>query len=300
MDKETLYARWLSGDISEEERMALSKSGEWADLESIIKTVDSLQIPKYDRTEGWEHFQKNHGRKDKPKLYSKLFSLKTLSIAAAAMLLIFAGLFLFQDNSTVINAEFAEHTTHTLPDQSTIILNSGSSINYLKDQWPKSRSLHLEGEAMFTVEEGSKFIVHTKYGNVEVLGTSFNVNAWGNDLYVECYSGKVSVENQQDRIILSKGEAIKFKDGQIRNKQTFDYGKPSWQRGMSRFMDTNIFDVFQELERQYDIDIHQNVVNKEFTGSFIHGNLEEALKQICRPMGLKSTIDSNRKSVIIE
>ena len=47
-NKDTLYARWLSGELTKEEQQQLEGSTELADLEAIISTADQLTLPKYD------------------------------------------------------------------------------------------------------------------------------------------------------------------------------------------------------------------------------------------------------------
>ncbi len=47
-------------------------------------------------------------------------------------------------------------------------------------------------EGFFKVQKGNKFIVHTPAGDVEVMGTSFNVFAREEASKVSCVTGKLS------------------------------------------------------------------------------------------------------------
>lgn len=297
MDKETLYARWLSGDLSQEEYQDLKESGALKELEKITEVLDTFEIPAYDKTKGLKQFETKH-KTEKTK--SRIISLKTISLIAAAALLIVAGLFLFKNEKTEVKAALASQKVHTLPDHSSVILNAGSSIHYDEKKWEQARILDLEGEAYFKVEKGLKFIVHTKNGDVEVLGTSFNMRSWGEDLYVECYSGRVRVEGPDDFMILIKGEAIKIEKGTLGRKLSLNNSVPTWQEGLSKFMNTNVTEVLNEIGRQYNMKVIHQIKGTDFSGSFVHNNIEEALKQVCKPMNLEWTIDKNANSVTIE
>ena len=50
-------------------------------------------------------------------------------------------------------------------------------------------------------------------------------------------------------------------------------------------------------DRHYDVEILLEAVDPEqlFTGGFIHGNLELALKSITEPMGLSYSINKNNE-----
>ena len=51
---DTLYSRWLSGELSPSEIKALKASGEWKELEAIIKAADSLSLPTMDLDASYE------------------------------------------------------------------------------------------------------------------------------------------------------------------------------------------------------------------------------------------------------
>ena len=51
----------------------------------------------------------------------------------------------------------------------------GVKFQFDKKRFTDERIIQLRGEAFFEVEKGSRFVVQTGKGAVEVLGTSFNV-----------------------------------------------------------------------------------------------------------------------------
>ena len=67
-----------------------------------------------------------------------------------------------------------------LPDGSIAYINSNSSITYNKDF--NQRIVRQYGEVFYEVRKGdSPFIVSTELGEIEVLGTKFNVKSDNND-----------------------------------------------------------------------------------------------------------------------
>lgn len=102
----------------------------------------------------------------------------------------------------------------TLPDGSTIWLNSGSRLR-VHHAWVDSlREVWLEdGEAFFTIAPDAKrpFIVHTVEMTTRVLGTSFNINAYKDlpQAVITVSSGKVGVgKGRQQYGILAAGQQL--------------------------------------------------------------------------------------------
>lgn len=296
--KDTLYARWLSGDLTEKEREQLLGTEELTELESIIQVSDQLTLPKYDAAAAYEQLKK----KQPPKT-AKIYSLNArwwMGIAAGVALLVAAITFLTNNSTQEMMAPYASNTKHSLPDQSEIILNDGSKITYEKGKWAKERIVQLTGEAFFSVQKGNTFTVKTANGMVEVLGTQFNVRSWGDKLYVECYEGKVKVNSHSQEAILSPNQAVNIVQGTMQSKQSITHQQPIWTRGISRFNNENINEVFAELERQYNIKVEAPSMNRTFSGAFSHSDLDRALMDICKPMQLTHSIEENGTFVIIQ
>src|ERR1700727_3570645 len=80
-----------------------------------------------------------------------------------------------------IRTGYGEIKNILLPDSSVVILNANSSMR-IPQQWTESggRQVWLEGEAYFQVQKkpstAQKFVVHTRQGDVEVLGPGFTAN----------------------------------------------------------------------------------------------------------------------------
>jgi len=293
-DQETLYARWLSGELTNIEIKSLKDSGEWSELEAIIRASDRLSLPRYDKEKAFAQLKPQ-------KTKTIAFPLKTPWITgiAASLLVLLGAYLLLRPDTTKISAPFAQNQSFSFEDQSKVILNDGSSVSFDKGSWSSERKVSLTGEAMFQVEKGSPFIIETKNGSVTVLGTSFNVRSWGEHLYVECYSGRVQVENNNQSAILSLGESVNIIKGEMKQKDAITHQQPLWSSGTSKFYEESLENVFDEIERQYDIQIKRVETNKSFSGAFTHSDLNLALEQVCKPMGLQYNINIEKNIVTV-
>lgn len=152
--------------------------------------------------------------------------------AAAALVLIAAGLTFFftmpgskQDlaavmDSTAMNTiEVAEGKMKLveLTDGTKIWLNAATKFSYPKEFSKRTREVTLlEGEAFFEVahETNRPFIVHSKGLSTEVLGTSFNIDAYNFSkcVRISVATGKVGVNRGKEVIgFLTPNEEIQYK-----------------------------------------------------------------------------------------
>lgn len=299
-DQETLYARWLDGDLDAEEIKSLKASGEWEELERLVKATNKLKLPAYNKETEFEKLinnRKSKTGKEQPEENS--IKLSTVISAAASLLLLIAAIIFLREAAPVASANNGETLVHNFSDGSEVLLNDGSSVAYNIEGWESNREVSLKGEALFDVKKGSRFLVETDNGIVEVLGTSFNVRSWGDHFSVECYHGKVMVKSRSDSTVLTALQAVIYKEGMLRPVEEISHQKPPWTSNSSKFKNEKIDNVFAELERQYDISVDRPNFNKRFTGSFTHTDLNTALQQITKPMGLKYNTHQQGMRVII-
>lgn len=100
-----------------------------------------------------------------------------------------------------------------LPDGSQVYMNHHSSISYQEDFNP--RIVNLSGEAFFTVESNeSIFTVVTAHGDIEVLGTEFNVKSSSDQVAVDVKKGLVELKTKYDKSKVKKGIKAVYKDGE--------------------------------------------------------------------------------------
>ena len=200
-------------------------------------------------------------------------------------------------------AQTGEQKEIKLTDESTVTLNAGSGISYKRKSFTKERILHLDGEAFFKVKPGSTFTVNTDFGDVTVVGTSFNVVAREGYFEVNCYTGKVKVENKkQDQQLITAGERVTTdqKDqALVRSVFVPSETGPEWMRGKFIFADQPLSRVVAELERQYGVKVNleKGLENQPYTGLFESGDLGSAVHLITWPLHIKATISGKTVTI---
>ena len=202
----------------------------------------------------------------------------------AAVLVIGIGLSFFVVNNFKEKYYGTELTqTINLPDNSEVIVNKNSYIEYKTFFWKNNRTIDLKGEAYFKVAKGKTFEVNTNLGKVTVLGTQFNVNSKDNTFEVTCYEGKVKVNYKNQELILTKGMLVTFEnDTKLERKTTLSM--PNWASDEIEisFTNQNLQAIIAEIEKTYDITIKTSTIttNQLFTGKIPNNNLDVALEII--------------------
>jgi ferric-dicitrate binding protein FerR (iron transport regulator) len=293
---DTFLARWLADELSEEELSVFKKSTEYSEYQKIIEGANRLAAPSFDRQKVFDKIKAETEQKKKAKVRPLL---NWMYGAAAIIVLLLGYQFLFNQPTTFESAT-GEQLAFQLPDQSEVRLNAQSKVRYKSLNWSSNRTLDLTGEAFFKVAKGSQFTVNTKEGAVTVLGTQFTVNSRNNMYTVRCYERKVQVIINKKNYVLKQGEALSLQDNKV-NEINIDEDQPSWLLGESRFDNTDIILVLEELERQYGITFKgkEHLKKASFSGRFVHGNLEHALQTVFTAMAIPYTIN-DKKVVMIQ
>lgn len=225
-----------------------------------------------------------------------------IGAAAAVAALILAGWWLLQDPAAEQFATtVAEQQRVELPDGSTVTLNAASTVTFDRESWRNERQIELAGEAFFEVEEGARFTVTTDYGEVEVLGTSFNVEARPQAFAVHCFTGKVQVRHDAQQVVLVPGEGTRMEAGQLEALLFEGEEAAAWRTGMHTFEKVPLRTVFAELERQfgYQVSYPEAVASRPYSGFFESGELDKALQAVCWPMELQYDIEEDRQRVMV-
>ena len=209
-----------------------------------------------------------------------------IALVAAACITILLVLRFLTPGSVQIDVPRGTHMAHQLPDNSQVELNAESSLSYSKKGWGEERLVKLDGEAFFQVEKGNRFVVETSLGAVEVLGTSFNVYQRGENFRVKCMTGAVQVTSEQGGInqILKPGEFVNWNPSSGKNNDDFDTNdEETWWNGTYQFDEVPLWEVFEELERQYDVrvEVDPSHIKGTWNGFFTGSDLQKALEAVC-------------------
>ena len=290
MNDKSLIEKWLSDDLTIEERRAFNTLEDTPFHKKIIEDAFKFKASHFLEMPDFESFKEQISE---PEIaVKKLHWIKPM-LKIASVLVVGLGIYyvFFLNMKTEVQTMVAEKTTIELPDTSIIILNALSEVRYNEKKWDSNREIELEGEAFFDVAKGARFDVVTEKGTVSVLGTEFNVKQRGDYFEVGCYEGTVRVVTNSNTEILEMGDNFIWSMGDMltgrHNQKT-----PLWTKGSSDFQRIPVSEVLAELARQYDVNITFEGIdgNQLFTGSFVHTDLEDALISISEPLGLKYVI----------
>ncbi|KJD32669.1 anti-sigma factor [Tamlana sedimentorum] len=294
MNKEQDILKWFEGEISTADIKKRYPNEDFSVLEKAGFYAKQIEAPKVDARAALADFKTRSFKKDAPKVIP-LQIKQFLRVAAILVVLLTSSYFLFFNNTKSINTEIAETKTFSLPDESEVVLNAKSTLDYNKKTWKTERNLNLSGEAYFKVTKGQKFTVKTAAGNVQVLGTQFNVKQRANYFEVTCYEGSVSVTSSQNKVVLKPGETFRIVDNKVVAVANANENAPSWLQQESSFKNVPLWQVVNELENQYNINVSSNNINVNvlFSGSFTHNNLNIALQSVTIPLKLSYKINDN-------
>ena len=198
-----------------------------------------------------------------------------------------------------------------LPDGSTVIISSGSKLNY-----PSSfdglarREVYLEGQAFFDIKHNASkpFIVHAGQFETTVLGTAFNIKAFPGDIdiTVTVTRGKVKVSDQNRTlgIILPHQQIACNKQKANSTLKTVDTDTYlDWKAQDLLFDDVTVAEAAELLEERFNVNItfsDQLIKSNRFTTTFLKGeSLEQVLTSICEFNGAVYQYDEVKATVSI-
>lgn len=148
-----------------------------------------------------------------------------------------------------------------LPDGSKVWLNASSSIHFPTAFIGKQRDVELTGEAYFEVAKNKEkpFRVNVNGMQVEVLGTHFNVNDYGDEgnIKTSLLEGSVKIKSGQTSGLLKPGEqAVLDKNAsKIEIKKADMNEVVAWKNGLFEFDGAGVTTIMREISRWYDVDI---------------------------------------------
>jgi transmembrane sensor len=187
---------------------------------------------------------------------------------------------------TSIYAPRGSRVAFTLPDGSTGMLNSGSSLSYALP-FAAVRDVTLRGEAWFDVrhDENHPFYVSAGNVNLTVLGTSFNVSAYPDENYVEVVleTGKVLLKSSafDGELTMKPSERFILEDGKMSREITDPSKYSSWTRGKLVFRSDSMSEVARRIERWYNVNVelmNSKLEEYSFRATFEDDPLEEVLR----------------------
>lgn len=339
MNPEKLFERLIKNQISRAEFERLLDGLDDEDIsaryEMFMQTQFENEIEKHfaqkeastEEIKSELRITKNYNSKKKDTRGAK--KKRNFPLAAAVVLFVglaFSVLFIMsqfesgQVENTVTKATFTpQNITKSTPkgrkfrmnlnDGSFVHMNSVSTIIYPNRFADNNREIEIQGEAYFDIhrDENRPFIIKVKEYSVEVLGTSFNIEAYEDEddfsVTVESGTVKVNLGNKgEGSTILEKGQKLVYNP--ITNvTEIFDVKSDvaiSWRQGILRFDSTPLGKVEKTIERWYGIDLvinNSDLYKKTITGTHLNENLKSVIETLTFATGSEYKVRNN--SIVI-
>ncbi len=284
---EERFVAWLS---SVENREAFDSYKKLWELTGTLKTTLKPNVNSQ-----WERFKSIRGKsKNSNTKIRKLY--KTISAVAAVAVIMFAIGVVINNFSGTSKTYISDNSTLKvqLPDNSLVLLNKNSTLNISKKFNNKTRTVKLTGEALFKVEKNKDipFIIETEGGvNVKVLGTKFNLRAYGitSNVELKVLSGIVLFEKGSNNITVNKGMEVNYnhKTNSFSELKEVDNNLLAWQTKQFEFNNTPIDEVIVSLERFINkkIELPANTLDLRYTGTFDDPSDKEIADVLALSMG---------------
>ncbi|MCK5367296.1 MAG: FecR family protein [Cyclobacteriaceae bacterium] len=196
-----------------------------------------------------------------------------------------------------------EKMTVRLPDNSVVVLNSGSLLEYPEFFSDSERKIKLTGEAFLNVSKdiNRPLIIESDQFVTQVKGTSFAIKKMDEcpTIEVSVVTGKVKVAHVVNEIEVETIEIVAQQMASFNGTNKFfkksklDYNeKIAWRDGTIYFNNSDFNEIVHRLENWYGVNI--TIIRsidrkKDFSGHFTNENLDLVLN------GLSFTYDFNYK-----
>lgn len=199
----------------------------------------------------------------------------------------------------------------TLSDGTNVWLNARTSLSYPMKFSKKNRQVVLDGEAYFEVakDKSKPFIVQTDKYNVEVLGTTFDVEAYAEtgEFETTLMSGSVKVAsaaNPEEAMTLKPDNKVYLKDGQLLVTTVDDYNPYRWKEGLICFKNESFVSIMKDFEKYYGLTIrvnNKNVQKYVYTGKFRQTDgIDYALRVLQKDIKFTYQRDDENQIIYIE
>lgn len=194
-----------------------------------------------------------------------------------------------------------------LPDGSKAWLNAASSIRYPTAFSGKERKVFVSGEVYFEIAANASMpfrVAVDELPVIEVLGTSFNVNAYGEEpaSTVTLLEGGVRVTKGQHQVTLQPGQQAQWSDGKpgIRLSKANTAQVMAWRNGLFDFQDKSLEEVMRQLARWYDIEVvyEGRIPHIEFGGKIKRDMTLAQLLVFLEKSDVHFSMEENRKLIV--
>ena len=303
-----LVSRYLSGELSPEElswfQEELGADPAKQDLVDEYRLIWDSAVPgqSYDLDAEWDLIQKKLPSAGRGKSRSlRYYSYRIAAVLVLGVMLSLSWIYVSRMGGMERVVAGNEPVEVILKDGTEVIVNRHSSLRYSRKFDQEERQVFLSGEAWFDVARDTTmpFVIDAGAALVEVLGTSFNVNAYKDNPTVEITveSGLVAMsgkEDHKDLIVMKAGSGGSYNKNQKELKliPTSDPNSISWKTRELFFDASTLREVAALVNSVYDT--HIVIMNEELascpiTVTFRDQTLESILKVLELTLDLQLT-----------
>lgn len=194
----------------------------------------------------------------------------------------------------------------TLPDGTKAWLNALSSVRYPTAFTGKERKITITGEVYLEVtHDGQRpFIVETEHQYIRVMGTSFNINAYGDNGQTQTtlVEGAVQISHAKSggAVDLVPGQQAVVDSREVVDIKTVDIEEvSSWKDGLYMVNDEPLEQYARKIERWYNVEVDMKPYGNKHLSAIIprDAKLSEVLQAIELQTGVQFTIEGRRVQV---
>ncbi|MCK4992701.1 MAG: FecR domain-containing protein, partial [Bacteroidales bacterium] len=312
-DFNSLVTRYLSGELSPEEDRRFQemlnqdpeKQSRVEEYRKIWESVGSKTEEKpYNLDAEWDLIRKKLPGIDAGRNSSRSLLFYTYRIAASLVVgLLFVFAWIYATRLAGTEQVVAENipVEALLDDGTHVTVNRDSRIRYKKKFAESERRIFLAGEAWFDVSRDTSrpFIIDAGSAMVEVLGTSFNVNAYKENSIVEITvkSGVVALTakvDQQEQIVLRAGNSGTYNknNNELKLIPSSNPNKISWKTRELYFDSSSLEEVTELVNSVYNTNlviVNQELASCPITVTFRNQTLEAVLNVLELTLDLEIT-----------
>lgn len=200
-------------------------------------------------------------------------------------------------SATTFKTGIGQMDTLSLPDGTSAILGPASSLTLAAEYGKRSRSVELNGVALFDVKHDASRPFSVKAGNANIvdLGTTFVVRSDAAEgVKVAVTAGTVELHgvvlHKGDRGLLDKAGKATAQAGAVTAQDL------AWTEGRLVFDDASLDNVATELRRWFGIELKvadAALTTRHITGSFTGDSADQVLNVISLVLGARVERNGN-------
>ncbi|MBS0028181.1 FecR family protein [Chitinophaga sp. 22321] len=196
----------------------------------------------------------------------------------------------------------------TLSDGTTVWVNAGSSLKYPVAFTGTERNVEINGEAYFEVSKNPHMPFTVKFntssgeeGKIRVLGTHFNVNAYGEEATrkITLLEGAIQVSKGKETSVVKPGEQVRVSDRMELVNNADINGAVAWKNGRFLYNSVPLDQIMRQISRSYDLElVYEDTISYKYTLNILQNvPVSKLLKFIELSGGVHFVIDG--KKIII-